>query len=81
MVGGVLYLYGEDIVGCDSRFRVEPCLLCKRMIINAGIKSLFMPKVTVISFEVMGFLLGMILSVVGIPFSIFSNSERTSPTL
>ncbi len=38
-VGGVIYIFGEDMIGENAHFRVEPCLLCKRMIINAGIKT------------------------------------------
>ncbi len=48
---------------------------------KAGTKSFFNPSVTVISFEVRGFLSGITLSVVGIPLSIFSSSERNSPAL
>ncbi len=48
---------------------------------KAGKKSFFRPKVTVISLEVRGFLLGVSISVVGMPFSIFVSSERTSPAL
>lgn len=35
--GGALYLYGEDLTVADGHFVVEPCVLCKRFIINAGI--------------------------------------------
>ncbi len=48
---------------------------------RVGIKSFFNPKVTVISFEVRGFLSEATLSVVGRPFSMFVSSELTSPAL
>ena len=49
--------------------------------INAGMNSFLGLKVTVISFEVVGFLLGTIFSVVGIPSSNLANSERSSSAL
>lgn len=41
MLGGTMYLSGEDLIGDlkskEPNIWVEPCSLCKRMIINAGI--------------------------------------------
>ncbi|MBU2632896.1 dCMP deaminase family protein [Patescibacteria group bacterium] len=39
--GGVMYLYGKDFTGGGSHFRVEPCIMCKRKIINAGIRMVY----------------------------------------
>ena len=36
---GILYLYGEDLVNNNPYFGIEPCIFCKRFIINAGIKK------------------------------------------
>lgn len=36
MIGGTLYLYGEEN---GQRIFAEPCPICKRLIINAGIKE------------------------------------------
>ena len=44
MIGGVLYLVGKDV---DSGALVEnaaPCSMCKRMIINSGIKRVVCKK-------------------------------------
>ncbi len=38
MIGATLYLYGEDVKD-GSVGGKEPCKMCKRMIINAGIKT------------------------------------------
>ncbi len=38
VLGGTLYLYGEN-VGDDSVAEAKPCKMCKRMIINAGIRK------------------------------------------
>lgn len=38
MIGGVLYLFGENIEDeSDIYYEVMPCRLCRRMIVNAGI--------------------------------------------
>ena len=40
IIGGTLYLFGENIEDKkDVYFNVEPCRLCKRMIVNAGIST------------------------------------------
>lgn len=36
MIGATLYLYGYDIVN-DREIAAEPCVICRRMIKNAGI--------------------------------------------
>jgi dCMP deaminase len=38
VLGGVMYLYGENVKD-DSIAEAKPCKMCKRMIINAGIKE------------------------------------------
>jgi dCMP deaminase len=38
VIGGTLYLHGEN-VSDDSVAEAKPCKMCKRMIINAGIKE------------------------------------------
>ena len=38
MLGATLYLYGHDCV-TDAELEAEPCLLCRRMIKNAGISK------------------------------------------
>jgi len=38
VLGGTLYLYGENVRD-DSIAEARPCKMCKRMIINAGIKE------------------------------------------
>lgn len=42
MIGATMYLYGEDFdTWCDEWTKIEnpePCPICERMIINAGIK-------------------------------------------
>ncbi|GHU46001.1 cytidine deaminase [Clostridia bacterium] len=38
MIGSTLYLMGKD--GADALFDAQPCLLCERRIINAGIEKL-----------------------------------------
>ena len=42
MMGGVLYLYGEDKYG--NEIEAKPCALCERFIINVGIVSVFKSK-------------------------------------
>jgi dCMP deaminase len=37
IIGGVLYLAGIEVVTGESTNHPEPCLLCRRVIINAGI--------------------------------------------
>ncbi len=37
LLGGTLYLYGENVKD-DSIAEAKPCKMCKRMIINAGLK-------------------------------------------
>ena len=39
MIDSTLYLYGEDATTGDPVENPAPCALCKRMIINAGIKE------------------------------------------
>ncbi|TSC96366.1 MAG: dCMP deaminase [Parcubacteria group bacterium Athens1014_10] len=43
ILGGVLYLYGENINGTPVE-NIQPCKLCKRMIINAGLKEVIFEK-------------------------------------
>jgi dCMP deaminase len=38
VLGGVMYLYGENVKD-DSIAEAKPCKMCKRMIINAGIRE------------------------------------------
>lgn len=38
LLGGTLYLYGENVKD-DSIAEARPCKMCKRMIINAGLKE------------------------------------------
>ncbi|MAH43326.1 hypothetical protein CL614_06460 [archaeon] len=38
LLGGTLYLYGEDIENNCKLVEAGPCVLCKRAIINAGIE-------------------------------------------
>jgi len=38
LIGGTLYLFGENVKD-DSIAEARPCKMCKRMIINSGIKS------------------------------------------
>ncbi|MFH0852030.1 MAG: cytidine deaminase [bacterium] len=37
-IGGTLYVYGENLEKEEEYFQFEACRLCKRMIVNAGIK-------------------------------------------
>lgn len=39
MLGSTLYLVGKDVKTGEILENTEPCLMCKRMIINAGIKE------------------------------------------
>ena len=39
MIGGTLYLAGRDAVTCDYNPQTTPCAMCRRLIINAGIKQ------------------------------------------
>jgi len=38
MLGSTLYLYGENVSDCSIAI-ARPCQMCRRMIINSGIKS------------------------------------------
>ncbi len=38
VLGGTLYLYGEDLENNGAIVEAGPCVLCKRAIINSGIK-------------------------------------------
>ncbi|MBN1896433.1 MAG: cytidine/deoxycytidylate deaminase family protein [Candidatus Aenigmarchaeota archaeon] len=38
LLGGTLYLYGENVED-DSIAEAKPCRMCKRMIINSGLKD------------------------------------------
>ncbi len=53
-IGGVLYLAGEDLTGGGSDFWVEPCILCKKMMLNAGITKVIAgdPDGDIIEFKV-----------------------------
>ncbi len=39
MIGGTLYLAGRDAVTGDYNPQTTPCAMCRRLIINAGIKQ------------------------------------------
>lgn len=39
MIGSTLYLAGFDVKTGEEIMNAEPCLICKKMIINAGIKT------------------------------------------
>jgi len=39
MVGGVLYLAGKDAATGQPLYDAQSCAMCRRMIINAGLKS------------------------------------------
>lgn len=41
-MGGTIYIYGED-VKTDEKCNSEPCLLCKRVIINSGLEEIITP--------------------------------------
>jgi dCMP deaminase len=45
VVGGTLYLYGEDIAS-DKIYPVPPCWRCKKAIINAGIVKVYVKEET-----------------------------------
>ena len=62
--------------GLES-FQIKKTTITTAIIANAGSNNFLSPKVTVISFDVMAFLLGISLSVVGIFFLIFSSSILT----
>ena len=57
-VGGTMYLSGEDITGDlknnSQDIWIEPCSLCKKMIINAGIKRVVVgdPESDLLEFKV-----------------------------
>ncbi len=53
-MGGTLYLSGENLVGGGKDFWIEPCILCKKMIINAGIERVVAgdPNGDIIEFKV-----------------------------
>ena len=40
MIGSTLYLVGKNLVDGEYVSNARPCALCKRMIINAGIKDI-----------------------------------------
>lgn len=42
LLGSTLYLVGKEVETGDYVFNSNPCSLCKRMIINAGIKEVIM---------------------------------------
>lgn len=42
LLGSTLYLVGKEVETGDYVFNSNPCSLCKRMIINAGIKEVVM---------------------------------------
>ncbi len=52
-------------------------VMTRKAMMSAGIRSFFTPTVTVISFDVMGFLV-VTFSAVGIPSSILPRAERSS---
>ena len=64
-----------------TKNRLKTAMIKTVATIKAGSKILRSRKVTVISLDVMGFLLGGGLSAVGRPFSILSSSEMTSSAL
>ncbi|MBA7705827.1 hypothetical protein ES703_114667 [subsurface metagenome] len=66
---------------CERSSQITTTAITMAITTKAGMKSFFNPSVTVISLEVIGFLLGIILSDAGIPFSILSSSGCTSPAL
>ena len=39
MIGATLYLVGHEVKSGDYVENAAPCAMCKRMIINAGIKN------------------------------------------
>ena len=43
LLGGTLYLYGENVKD-DSVAEARPCRMCKRMIINAGLVNVVVKK-------------------------------------
>ena len=47
MIGSTLYLVGYDVLGFDKRIEIidpKPCLICSRMILNAGIAKIINNK-------------------------------------
>ena len=42
ILGGTMYVYMIDLVGDAKNIELRPCKLCRRMIINAGIKEVIM---------------------------------------
>jgi dCMP deaminase len=46
MVGSDLYLVGVEVESGEMVSEVVPCLLCKRVIINAGISRVVVPEKT-----------------------------------
>ncbi len=64
--------------GRGIRRQMTKPMMAKPTTTEAGMINFFNPNVTVISFDVRGFLSGSSRSVVGIPFSIFLKSERRS---
>jgi len=39
-IGGTLYLYGEEVTSGKATERWHPCIICARLIINAGISRI-----------------------------------------
>ena len=53
MIGSTLYLAGVDAKTLEPLDVSEPCLMCKRMIINAGIKQVICQnKITISKYDV-----------------------------
>ncbi len=46
MVGADLYLVGIEVETGELVEHITPCLLCKRVIINAGITRVILPQIT-----------------------------------
>jgi dCMP deaminase len=44
MVGAELYLVGIEVASGELVSQIVPCLLCKRVIINAGISRVVLPE-------------------------------------
>jgi len=40
MIGGILYLSGQDLEKNEQIAQAQPCKMCSRMIINAGIEKI-----------------------------------------
>lgn len=46
MLGGILYLTGQEKDTCDYVKDASPCSMCKRLIINSGIKTVIIRNST-----------------------------------